>query len=97
MSYVNIIANMLSPSHIVLAGGVSSVGDFLLDKLEVEAKKLIFPEIRDKCKIVLAELGNDAGVIGAAKLVKKPPANWRFRRYMKKKSFRIVYIILLLT
>lgn len=67
---VSHITNTLSPSHIVIGGGVSAAGDFLRRKIEVQAKKYIFPQIRETCQLVLAELGNDAGVIGAAQLVK---------------------------
>lgn len=65
---VSHIANTLSPSHIVIGGGVSAAGEFLRAKVSKQAQKYIFPQIRENCQIVLAELGNDAGVIGAARL-----------------------------
>jgi len=67
---VSHIANMLSPSHIVIGGGVSAAGEFLRAKIAEQAREYTFPQIRETCQIVLAELGNDAGVIGAAQLVK---------------------------
>ncbi|MFC3927716.1 ROK family glucokinase [Streptococcus caprae] len=66
---VSHIANTLSPSHIVIGGGVSAAGEFLREKIATKAYDYIFPQIRETCHIVLAELGNDAGIIGAAQLV----------------------------
>lgn len=67
---VSHIANTLSPSHIVIGGGVSAAGEFLREKIASQALEYTFPQIRQTCQIVLAELGNDAGVIGAAQLVR---------------------------
>ena len=66
---VSHIANTLSPSQIVMGGGVSAAGEFLRAKIAEKAQDFTFPQIRETCQIVLAELGNDAGIIGAAKLV----------------------------
>lgn len=63
------VANLLNPSTIVLGGGVSKAGDFLVEKVKKEIKPFLFETIRDMTKIKLAELGNDAGIIGAASLV----------------------------
>ncbi|WP_238385684.1 ROK family glucokinase [Streptococcus sp. S784/96/1] len=67
---VSHIANTLSPSHIVIGGGVSAAGEFLREKIATKAYDFTFPQIRETCHIVLAELGNDAGIIGAAQLVR---------------------------
>lgn len=66
---VSHVANTLSPSHIVIGGGVSASGEFLRQKIEEKAHSFMIPFIRETCEIVLAELGNDAGIIGAARLV----------------------------
>lgn len=66
---VSHIANTLSPNKIVIGGGVSAAGEFLVDKIRQKAVPYIFPQIRTTCDIVLAQLGNDAGVVGAAQLV----------------------------
>lgn len=63
------IANLLNPSTIVLGGGVSYAGEFLLEKVRAVVYQYTFPTIRDITKIELAQLGNDAGLIGAASLV----------------------------
>ncbi|MCW6683082.1 ROK family glucokinase [Aerococcaceae bacterium NML160702] len=64
------IANTLNPSAIVLGGGVSAAGEFLLEKVSEYYYAYTFPQIRDNTHIMLATLGNDAGVIGAAQLVR---------------------------
>jgi len=63
------VANLLNPSTIVLGGGVSQAGTYLADKVSKEVRTFTFPTIRDVTKIKIAELGNNAGMIGAASLV----------------------------
>lgn len=63
------LANLLNPSTIVLGGGVSKAGTFLVDKVNAAIKPFLFETIRGMTKIKIAELGNDAGIIGAASLV----------------------------
>jgi len=62
------VVNILDPELIALGGGVSKAGDFLLDMVEAEMRKrLVFKEgVQTELKI--AELSNDAGIIGAAML-----------------------------
>lgn len=62
------IANILNPEAIVIGGGVSAAGDMLLKGVEKYLNKFAFPQVRTSTKIKLAQLGNDAGVIGAASL-----------------------------
>ena len=57
------------PTGIVIGGGVSAAGEFLLKGVREEFEKNVFPPIKDSTVLALAELGNDAGVIGAASLV----------------------------
>ncbi|MEG0289345.1 MAG: ROK family glucokinase [Carnobacterium sp.] len=64
------IANILNPSTIVIGGGVSNAGEFLTDQVQDYFNTFTFPTVRDSCKIRLAQLGNDAGVIGASSLIK---------------------------
>lgn len=62
------IGNTLNPSSIVLGGGVSAAGEFLRTRVEAHFLNFTFPQVGESTKIKLAELGNDAGVIGAASL-----------------------------
>jgi len=63
------IANILNPSTIILGGGVSKSGEFLAEKVRRGFKAYAFPAVRDETKIKIAQLQNDAGVIGASSLV----------------------------
>ena len=62
------ISNTLNPEYMVIGGGVSAAGDFLLERVQKNFEKFAFPTVRNSTKLKLAELGNDAGVIGAASL-----------------------------
>lgn len=62
------IGNLLNPSSIILGGGVSAAGEFLRSRVEKYFDQYSFPQVRESTKIKLAQLGNDAGVIGAASL-----------------------------
>jgi glucokinase len=67
------IYNMLDPEIIAIGGGVSKAGDSFFDLIRNNVKKmtLVDSESIDYGKIVRAELGNDAGIIGAAFLSKQ--------------------------
>ena len=62
------LGNTLNPSSIVLGGGVSAAGEFLRSRVEKYFFQFTFPQVNQSTKIKLAELGNDAGVIGASSL-----------------------------
>ncbi len=66
---VNII-NLFDPEKISFGGGVAHSGPFLLDKVRETVSKMVFIKNFPSAELVLAELGNDAGVIGAAMLAK---------------------------
>ena len=63
-----IVAAVVNPEAFVIGGGVSKAGDILLTFVEPNFRKYAFPQCRD-AKFVLAELGNDAGIYGAAALL----------------------------
>ncbi len=65
------LGNTMNPSSIVLGGGVSAAGEFLRSRVEKYFNQFTFPQVRESTKIKLAELGNEAGVIGAASLALK--------------------------
>ena len=62
------LLNTLDPEIVVLGGGVSLAGDFLIDRVKEKLKKYALPSALEGLKIVQAELGNDAGILGAAYL-----------------------------
>ena len=64
---VNII-NFIDPEVIVLGGGVSHAGQFLLDAVNRRLPSMVFYKTMPYARVALATLGNDAGIIGAAML-----------------------------
>ena len=61
-------ACVLNPEGIVIGGGVSRAGKILLDVTEKNFQTYVFKPCRN-VKFCLAELGNDAGIYGAAAMV----------------------------
>ncbi|WP_100488608.1 ROK family glucokinase [Sporolactobacillus pectinivorans] len=64
------ISIVINPEKIVIGGGVSHAGATLLEPLTKYFKKYSLPRVFDACTIDIAQLGNDAGVIGGAWLSK---------------------------
>ncbi|MGB6606581.1 MAG: ROK family protein [Atribacterota bacterium] len=73
ISYLGIaianITNILNPGMVVLVGGITNEGDKLLIPLKEEVKKRAFYSNYKSLKIVIGELGGNAGVLGAAALL----------------------------
>lgn len=67
-SAIGAFACVVDPEVIVIGGGVSKAGDVLVDVVSGYYRKYAFTTCKDT-PIVLAKLGNDAGIYGAAKLV----------------------------
>lgn len=65
------IIYIFNPSSIILGGGVTKQGSYLLEKLEKSLERKIFKSFKDILKINFAELGNDAGMLGASYLLLK--------------------------
>lgn len=61
-------ANILNPANIIIGGGVSAAGNTLLQPTTRYFQENTFPAVRDSTRIKLAQLGNDAGAIGASSL-----------------------------
>lgn len=64
------IINIFQPEIFVIGGGVSNEGDNLINPLKekVFSQTYTNPKVVPMCDIVKAQLGNDAGIIGAALL-----------------------------
>ena len=63
--------NIFQPDVLCIGGGVCNEGDpLLLPMKELVAKEVYTRNSEKNCDIVIAELGNDAGIIGAAFLGK---------------------------
>lgn len=61
----NVIA-FVNPETIALGGGVSTAGDFMLDAVRDPVDALTTMVPRGTTRITIAQLGNDAGQVGAA-------------------------------
>jgi glucokinase len=62
---------ILDPQVIVVGGGVSEAGDLLLEPLVASLRSaIVVPAQREAIKVRLADLRNDAGIIGAADIVR---------------------------
>lgn len=59
---------VLTPEAIVLGGGVSASADFFLPAVQAELERRVLPSSRSGLQLLKAELGNQAGIVGAAKL-----------------------------
>jgi glucokinase len=60
------LINILNPAMVVISGGVTRAGDHLFEPLRGEVRRRAFRQAADACRIVASELGDMAGVIGAA-------------------------------
>jgi glucokinase len=71
-SYLAIgVANLISlldPDMVVLGGGLMQAGALLLDPIRAETPRWAQPVAVKKCRIELTALGEDAGLLGAARL-----------------------------
>ncbi len=67
------IINIFQPEILSIGGGVCNEGDYLLDPVKALVSKEIYTHAENgpQTKICIAELGNDAGIIGAAALCNK--------------------------
>lgn len=63
-----IVAAMVNPEVFVIGGGVSKAGEVLFDYIRPAFEKYTFSSIKNT-QFKLAELGNDAGIYGAAGLI----------------------------
>lgn len=65
----SIISVTSNPKYIVLGGGMSTAGLILIENIKTEYHNLTFTPAQDETEIVQAQLGNDAGITGAAGLI----------------------------
>jgi glucokinase len=66
---IGIIVNALSPDRIILGGGVMMAGQVIVDTVSRHVPKFCWPQIWKHCDIAIAQLEENAGVLGAAGLV----------------------------
>ncbi|MGQ9870127.1 ROK family protein [Leptodesmis sp.] len=59
---------VLTPEAIIIGGGVSASADFFFPSVQAEIERRVLPSSRAGLQLLRAELGNQAGMVGAAKL-----------------------------
>ncbi len=62
------VASTVDPEIFVIGGGMAKAGQIIIDAVEKYYGKNLLGSLRER-KFALAELGNDAGIFGSAKLV----------------------------
>jgi glucokinase len=60
--------NLLNLDRVVVGGGVARAGEVLLSRIVAHARKRTFAHVFEDASFRLAELGADAGVVGAARV-----------------------------
>lgn len=63
------LAATTDPEKIIIGGGVSKAGSILIEMIQKHYQAYAFSAVRET-EFVLAELGNDAGIVGSAYLAK---------------------------
>lgn len=61
-------ATLVNPEVVILGGGVAEVGEILLGPIRERVRRYALPFHTEKLRIINAELGYDAGVMGAVAL-----------------------------
>ena len=69
---VYMIIAFLDPEVIVLGGGISRAGDFLVNAIRERIPRYLLFKTMPYSRVEIAKLGAEAGIIGAAMLGKKP-------------------------
>ena len=65
------VVNFLNPELIIIGGGIAEAERFIFGSIKKTLKKKAMKVQNKAVRVVKAKLGNDAGVIGAAELVKR--------------------------
>ncbi len=64
------LAVIINPERFIIGGGVSEAGEFLLSQIREVFRGCALEKAQEGVDIVAAELGNNAGVVGAAGLMR---------------------------
>lgn len=61
--------NLMGPEAVIVGGGVALAGDLILEPARRLCRERLMPGLREHVRILPAELGDEAGAVGAAALV----------------------------
>ncbi|MCU0546524.1 MAG: ROK family protein [Oscillatoriaceae cyanobacterium Prado104] len=70
------IIYILTPEAVILGGGISAGAEFFLPQVREEIERRVLPSSREGLQLLVAQLGNQAGMVGVAKLAGIKFANW---------------------
>lgn len=59
---------VLTPEAVIIGGGVSASAEFFFPAMQAEIDRRVLPSSRQGLQVLTATLGNQAGIVGAAKL-----------------------------
>lgn len=62
------LVNVLNPEVIVIGGGAAAGWDLFIHHVHAQIRNRAFREPAERAKLIRAKLGDDAGILGAAKL-----------------------------
>lgn len=62
------LVNVLNPDLVVIGGGTAAGWDLFIDHTREQIEKRAFRQPAERAKLVRAKLGDDAGILGAARL-----------------------------
>ncbi|MED1783237.1 ROK family protein [Brevibacillus fortis] len=65
---LSVLINVCNPQLLVMGGGVCRAGELLLAPVQASIGRYAMDVVHEKTRIVLAELGADAGILGAGAL-----------------------------
>ena len=65
------IINIFQPEKLVIGGGISKEGDYLLNPIKEYCNNHEYNKYLEKTELSIATLYNDAGIVGAALSCKK--------------------------
>lgn len=60
------LVNIFSPQRVVLGGGISESGSFYIDNIKAEMSRYVVASCAVNTDVCAAQLGNKAGILGAA-------------------------------
>jgi len=66
---IGIFLNAFACDRVILGGGVMLAGAIILDNVKKRVPKHCWPQIAERCDIVIAQCGENAGVLGSAAMV----------------------------
>jgi glucokinase len=66
--------NLLNPEMIIIGGGIAQAGEILFEPIRRVVRERALPYSSQACRIVPAQLGEEAGVIGGATLARREMA-----------------------